>query len=448
MITLKRHFLLFPLLIPAIVLALAACGRTPRPAGDADSALVVVDTLELHYARGFSVRTLANGVRLVDVADPQADEDRMPVSYHFALMPTDSAPVPSSYTPVPVPVDRTIVMTMLQLSNFTALDALDVVRGITGTKNLFNKDVRARVDDGRIVKIGMEGNFDTELILAAQPEVIFISPFKRGGYDAIKETGITLIPHLGYKELHPLGQAEWVKFVGLFLGKEHEADSLFAQIEERYNGLKEKTQSLSAERGEAGAMKSSGNETLPPTGGAGEGLPTGGAGKGLPTGGAGEGLPTGGAGEGLPTGGAGEGLPTVFSGEMHGGNWYAVGGRSALAQLFRDAGADYVIKDGNTGGVNIEFEQLYAAAAEADYWRILNSYPGDFSYEALEASEPRNKLFRAFRERKVIYCNMKQTPYYELSPMQPDVLLADLIAIFHPALMPQDYQPTFYQLLR
>ena len=412
MITLKRHFLLFPLLIPAIVLALAACGRTPRPAGDADSALVVVDTLELHYARGFRVRTLANGVRLVDVADPQADEDRMPVSYHFALMPTDSAPVPSSYTPVHVPIDRTIVMTMLQLSNFTALDALDVVRGITGTKNLFNKDVRARVDDGRIVKIGMEGNFDTELILAAQPEVIFISPFKRGGYDAIKETGITLIPHLGYKELHPLGQAEWVKFVGLFLGKEHEADSLFAQIEERYNSLKEKTQSLSAERGEAGAMKSSGNETLP------------------------------------PTGGAGEGLPTVFSGEMHGGNWYAVGGRSALAQLFRDAGADYVIKDGNTGGVNIEFEQLYAAAAEADYWRILNSYPGDFSYEALEASEPRNKLFRAFRERKVIYCNMKQTPYYELSPMQPDVLLADLIAIFHPALMPRDYQPTFYQLLR
>ncbi|MBR1791525.1 MAG: ABC transporter substrate-binding protein [Bacteroidaceae bacterium] len=412
MITLKRHFLLFPLLIPAIVLALAACGHSPRPAGDTDSALVVVDTLELHYARGFRVRTLANGVRLVDVADPQADEDRMPVSYHFALMPTDSAPVPSSYTPVPVPVDRTIVMTMLQLSNFTALDALDVVRGITGTKNLFNKDVRARVDDGRIVKIGMEGNFDTELILAAQPEVIFISPFKRGGYDAIKETGITLIPHLGYKELHPLGQAEWVKFVGLFLGKEHEADSLFAQIEERYNGLKEKTQSLSAERGEAGAMKSSGNETLP------------------------------------PAGGAGEGLPTVFSGEMHGGNWYAVGGRSALAQLFRDAGADYVIKDENTGGVNIEFEQLYAAAAEADYWRILNSYPGDFSYEALEASEPRNKLFRAFRERKVIYCNMKQTPYYELSPMQPDVLLADLIAIFHPALMPQDYQPTFYQLLR
>ena len=388
MFTQKRQFSLLSLFISAVSLTFISCGRSSCSAGDADTLAAVVDTLELRYARGFTVRTLENGIRLVDVADPQTDEDRMPVSYHFALMPTDSSPVPSSYTPVHVPIDRTIVMTMLQLSNFTALDALNVVRGITGTKNLFNKDVRARVDDGRIVKIGMEGNFDTELILAAQPEVIFISPFKRGGYDAIKETGITLIPHLGYKELHPLGQAEWIKFVGLFLGKEHEADSLFAQIEERYNSLKEKTQLV------------------------------------------------------------GEQIPTVFSGEMHGGNWYAVGGRSALAQLFRDAGADYVIKDDNTGGVNIEFEQLYAAAADADYWRILNSFPGDFSYEALKASEPRNELFRAFREKKVVYCNMKQTPYYELSPVQPDVLLADLIAIFHSELMPADYQPTFYQLLR
>lgn len=85
-------------------------------------------------------------------------------------------------------------------SNFTILDAHDVVTGLTGTKNLYNKDIQTRVEDGRIVKIGMEGNFDTEMVLAAHPDVIFISPFKRGGYEPIKETGITLVPHLGYKE--------------------------------------------------------------------------------------------------------------------------------------------------------------------------------------------------------------------------------------------------------
>ena len=103
--------------------------------------------------------------------------------------------------------------------------------------------------------------------------------------------------------------------------------------------------------------------------------------------------------------------------------------------------------DDNTGGVNMEYEQLYAAAAHADYWRILNSYHGDFSYEALLASEPRNALFKAYRERHVIYCNMRQTPYYELAPVEPDVLLSDLVAIFHPELLP-DYEPTFYRLLK
>ena len=359
-----------------------SAGRASRVGADS------MGVMCLDYAKGFSVKTLESGVRLVDVADPQQDEDKMPVSYHFALVKKGSqADVPEGYTKVEVPVERTIVMTMLQLSNFTALEAHDVVKGITGTKNLYDKDIRKRVEDGRMVKIGMEGNFDTELILAAQPEVIFISPFKRGGYDAIQETGITLVPHLGYKEAHPLGQAEWVKYVGLFIGKEKEADSLFEGIKQRYLALAERV-AATDER------------------------------------------------------------PTVFSGEMHGGNWFAVGGKNHLAQMFRDAGADYILKDDNTGGVPIEYEQMYALAAHADYWRILNSYPGDFSYEALKASEPRNELFKAFKQKHVIYCNMKQTPYYESSPVRPDVVLADLVAIFHPELMGADYQPQYYQLLK
>jgi iron complex transport system substrate-binding protein len=354
------------------------------------SAVDTISTVtELKYAKGFTVKVLENGVRLVDVADPQQDGDKMPATYHFALVERGShESVPEGYTAVEVPVERTIVMTMLQLSNFTALDAHDVVKGITGTKNLYNKDILRRVKDGSIVKIGMEGNFDTELIMAAQPQVIFISPFKRGGYDALRETGVVLIPHLGYKELDPLGQAEWVKYVAMFLGKEREAEELFAGIESRYNMLKAKASDFKPQE-----------------------------------------------------------RPTVFSGEMHGGNWFAVGGRNYLAQIFRDAGATYVLDDENTGGVPIEYEKMYATAANADYWRILNSFPGDFSYEALKASEPRNELFKAYKERHVIYCNMKQTPYYEISPVEPDKVLADFVAIFHPALMPADYQPTFYKLL-
>ncbi len=353
-----------------------SCGNGGKAA---EAGEVETDTLvKPKYATGYEVKDSA-GVRLVNVGN----------DYHFALVTTDETNIPDGYTKVKVPIKSTICMTSLQLSNFTILDAHDVVKGVTGTKNLFNKDIRARVKDGRIVKIGMEGNFDNEMVLAANPDIIFISPSKRGGYEAIKETGITLVPHLGYQELDPLGQAEWIKFVGMFIGKEKEASEVFAGIESRYNNLKSKIENLNPKE-----------------------------------------------------------LPTVFSGEMHYGNWHAVGGKNYLAQIFRDAGANYVINDEETAGENLEFEKMYSLAADADYWRILNSYPGEFSYDALKASEPRNELFKAFKERKVIYCNMKQTPYYEISPVQPDLLLKDFVAIFHPELVEKDYQPTFYYLLK
>ena len=375
------------------VLASACSGKGARTnSGTGDGAKDSVVSIEVKYATGFCVRDSAD-VRLVEVGSPTplsaTASLRQGGKYHFALVHSDDVAVPEGYTKVRVPITSTICMTALQLSNFTILDAHDVVKGLTGTKNLFNEDILQRVKDGRIVKIGMEGNFDTEMVLAANPQVIFISPSKRGGYDAIKETGITLVPHLGYQELNPLGQAEWMKFIGIFIGKEREANEVFAGIEGRYQQLKSQTSNLKPED-----------------------------------------------------------RPTVTSGEMHYGNWHAVGGKNYLAQIFRDAGADYVINDEETSGENLEFEKMYALAANADYWRILNSFPGEFSYEALKASEPRNELFKAFKERKVIYCNMKQQPYYEISPVEPDVLLKDFVAIFHPDLVEPDYKPKYYKLLR
>ena len=222
--------------------------------------------------------------------------------------------------------------------------------------------------------------------MSINPDVIFISPFKRGGYDAMRETGIPLVPHLGYKEMTPLGQAEWIKFIGMFIGREAEANAGFAGIEKRYNELKELV---------AGVKR----------------------------------------------------RPVVFSGEMRGGNWYAVGGKSFLAELFRDAGADYFLKDDpRSGGVTLDFETVYSQAESADYWRIVNSYDGTFSYDALKSLDPRYADFRAFREQGVIYCNMREKPFYESMPMQPEVVLEDLIHAFHPNLLP-DYKPTYYERL-
>lgn len=279
-------------------------------------------------------------------------------------------------------------MTSLQLSNFIKLDELDCVVGITSTRHLFNEDMNQRLKDGRTHKIGIEGNFDNEVIIGVNPDVILISPFKRGGYDALKEVGIPLIPHLGYKEMTPLGQAEWIKFVGLLTGQTEKANRLFAEIETKYNQLKELTEKVT-ER------------------------------------------------------------PVVFSGELRGGNWYAVGGKSFLAQLFKDAGADYFLPDDEqSGGVTLDFETVYSKAAKAQYWRIVNSYQGTFSYEALKEEDGRYADFDAFKNKGVVYCNMRDVPFYESMPTHPEVVLSDLIKVFHPQLLPDDYEPTFYALLK
>ncbi|MEG1563470.1 MAG: ABC transporter substrate-binding protein [Bacteroides sp.] len=374
-----------PILIACFLLAclLGTSCQQKKPATTA----VTTDTTALapRYARGYTVKRTSTAC-LVDIQDPQHEESTV---YHFALVPrgTATSGLPTGYTVIEIPVRSLVCMTSLQLSNLIALDALDCVTGITSTRHLFNSEMKARLHSGATAKIGIEGNFDNEIILSLNPDLIFISPFKRGGYEALTHIGIPLVPHLGYKEMTPLGQAEWMRLVGLFIGKEQEANQKFAAIEEHYNRLKARTATVKQR-------------------------------------------------------------PVVFSGEIRGGNWYTAGGKSFLAQLFHDAGADYFLKDDSrSGGVTLDFETVYSQAENADYWRIVNSFAGDFSYDVLRQVDPRYADFRAFRDKKILYCNMRLHPFYESMPTQPDVVLEDLIKAFHPQLLPH-YTPTYYQLLK
>ena len=114
---------------------------------------------------------------------------------------------------------------------------------------------------------------------------------------------------------------------------------------------------------------------------------------------------------------------------------------------FAERGCYFLKDDESTGGKNFDFETVYSQAANAEYWRIVNSYKGDFSYETLKEEDERYADFRAFKERGIIYCNMSKRPFYENMPTEPEVVLADLIHAFHPELLP-DHKPVYYELLR
>ena len=343
-----------------------------------------VSRIHIKYAKGFWLEE-REGYVVLNIKDPQESSH---THYQYALVPRGSTvQTPKDLPVVALPVRSAICMTSLQLSNFIKLGAMDRVVGITSTRFLFNKDMQRQVDEGLTRRIGIEGNFDNEVIMSINPDLMLISPFKRGGYDAVKDIGIPLVPHLGYKEMTPLGQAEWIKFVGLLLGMEDVANREFDRIEQRYNSLKAMV----------GEVKY---------------------------------------------------RPVVFSGELRGGVWYAVGGKSFLAQLFHDAGADYFLKDDpRSGGVTLDFETVYNQAESADYWRIANSFAGEYCYEALKAQDERYADFKAFKEKHVVYCNMREKPFYESMPAEPEVVLAALIRVFHPEILP-DHEPVYYDILK
>lgn len=372
-------------MLAAVVCAAVACSCGRQSGQKVGGMDVAADTLNVEYAKGFRISRSDDGMRLLDIRDPEGREAQV---FRFALVEKGSdVPVPEGYTRLEIPISTAICMTSLQLSNFIKLGLTEMVSGITSTRHLHNATMKRQLADGTTHKIGIEGNFDHEVIIALDPDVIFISPFKRGGYEAIRNVNIPLMPHLGYKELSPLGQAEWIKVVGVLTGHEKEAVAAFDSIAARYNRLRALA---------AGAKEK----------------------------------------------------PVIFSGEMQGGHWYAVGGRSFLANIFRDAGGAYFLDDNEaSGGVTIDFERVYEQASEAPYWRIVNSFDGDFSYDALADKDGRYKDFRAFKDHGVIYCNMKKTPFYETMPVEPDEVLADFIAVFHPELLP-GRKGKYYNLLK
>ncbi len=124
------------------------------------------------------------------------------------------------------------------------------------------------------------------------------------------------------------------------------------------------------------------------------------------------------------------------------------GGESYTAILLRDAGADYVwADDESTGTLYLDFETVFDEAQDAEYW--MNIW-GHASQEAMLSVDERFGDFRAFEEGRLYAYDARgsdfSTEYWETGVAHPDVILQDLITIFHPDLMP-DHDLYYYRQL-
>ncbi|MCF6171241.1 MAG: ABC transporter substrate-binding protein [Bacteroidales bacterium] len=369
-----------------VALLLSSCHEKKQSAGIAKLFDRLADTevvSEVDFAQGFDIYK-AGGIAKLVIYKPQSNGDVL--STYFLVNRQTAEKYGASEGFVIVPLDSVAVFSGTQLNAMKNLGLLQKVVGVSEAAYILDQDIRERLADGRVTELAGNGNFYVERTLRLNPSVIFHSPYQANETNPLTATKIPMIPFFDFMENDPLGRAEWLKFTGLFFAKEAEAESQFNQIVAQYNYYKQIAAKVQQR-------------------------------------------------------------PTVFSDKYFSGQWYVPGGQSYIAALFRDAGADYIWKDDtHNASFPLDYETVFSLAYDADYWRIVGSFGDEASYEFLIKEKPLYGHFKAFRKRRIIWCDAQETAYFEKSPLEPQRVLADFIKAFHPQLLP-DYEPEYYFIL-
>lgn len=289
------------------------------------------------------------------------------------------------------PPEKIIVTSTTHLPFLEILGVEESLVGFPSTKYISSPTFRKRVASALIKDLGPEGNLNLELLLKLDPDLIiaFDMGQESSTIDKIKEAGIEVVYNSDYLETSTLGRAEWIKLFGYLFDKEKKADSIFLKIKYNYDSLKRITENV-------------------------------------------------------------ENKPTVFSGVMYGDVWFLPGGKNWSAQFFEDSGADYLWSDNNSSGwLEVSFESVFSKAATADYWVGTSTFK---TLEGLAGQDSRYADFEAYKNQSVYNYSKRVSPsggfdYLESGYARPDIVLADMIRIFHPELLP-DHEFYYFEKIR
>ncbi len=383
----------FSLVVVLLLVAVPVFAGGGNPSGCLDSYDPATDyfpdQVTVNEAAGFTVE-YGNAYKLVTVTQPWVGAE--PVSY---LLVQCGAPVPEDVDAdaiIEVPVSTAVSMSTTYLPHFVELGLLDSLIGTDEFDFVYSPEVRERIDAGDIQEVGGGSFVDVEQVLSLEPDVVFTYGIGSADYDAhpaLIAAGIPTVLNGDYMETSPLGRAEWVKFTSLFFNAEYEANMLFDDIETAYTNLAAQA-AAETER------------------------------------------------------------PSVLVNAMYGDTWYVAGGASYIARLIADAGGDYLwAGDDSTGGLPLSFEAVLDRGESAEVWLNPNFW---FSLADGLNEDERYASFEAFDSGSVFNHIARVTPLggndaLETGVLHPERMLADLIAIFHPALLP-DQSLTFYQQLQ
>ena len=341
------------------------------------------------YATGFHIEKFNAYSKLIIKAPyPEATEQ-----FEYILIPKgkDIPQEVQDLNIIRTPIEKIVVTSTTHIPMLELLSEENKLVGFPNTQYISSAKTRQLIDNGSIKELGKEQDINTEVLLDLAPELVvgFSMSSDNKMFYNIEKAGIKVLLNGDWLEETPLGRAEWLKFFGVLFNKETLADSIFNSIETAYN--------------EAVLLAKNATEK-----------------------------------------------PTILSGVQFKDVWNLPAGESFVAQFLKDANANYLWADTKgKGSLALSFETVFDKAQHAQLWIAPGHYSG---YEQLKKANPHYTQFDAFKKKSIYSFNNKKGAnagviYYELAPIQPHIVLKDIIKIVHPKLLPS-YTPYFLAQLQ
>ncbi len=371
-------------LLVLLALAFAGCHDRSTQLANFDKPLYVPE-----YASGFEIEgTDGRQSVLVSVTNPWQGADSITTRLFISR---NGETVPEGFDGQVLEGEarRIVAMSSTHIALLDAIGEAGRAVGVSGLDYISNPDIQARRD--HIGDVGYEGNINYELLLSLDPDLVLL--YGVNGASAmeskLKELGIPFLYIGDYVEESPLGKAEWMVVLAEVIGNRAKGEKVFADIPVRYNALKQQVADAALD------------------------------------------------------------APSVMLNTPYGDSWFMPSTASYAVRLITDAGGDYIYRK-NTGNSStpIDLEEAYLLASEADRWLNVGMAS---TLDELKAACPKFADTRCFQNGQVYNNNARTNAaggndYWESAVVNPDLLLRDLVKIFHPELVEEDF--VYYKQLK
>ena len=328
------------------------------------------------YASGFKILGAENfASTLIQITNPWQGAKDITMSY-FVSRNGEQAPAGFNGPIIPAGAKQIVCMSSSYIAMLDALGEINRIVGVSGIDYIANPYILAHKDS--IKDLGPEMNY--ELLISLKPDVVLlygIGDAQTAVTDKLKELSIPYLYMGEYLEESTLGTAEWMLVLSELTDKREEGMEIFREIPKRYYALKTLTDSVKQR-------------------------------------------------------------PTVMFNTPWNDSWVMPSTQSYMAQLVTDAGADYIYKENTSNSSTpIGLETAYKLIQKADYWINVGMAS---TLDELKTVNPKFADAKAVREKTVYNNNLRTTPtggndYWESAVVRPDIVLRDLIHIFHPELV-------------